>query len=460
MENSTSPLLVSDEVDNTNFPVENDDACNKRKRQKKSEVWPEMTEIVDSKGESRYECKHCHFQLAKIKSGTTSHLKRHLTHCERYVETKKNHDDKLRQQQLSFGPLSIDSTSFPPLRDGKFCMEQMKESAATWILMHDHPFSIVEEEGFNIFCRSGMPQWTSISCVMIYELERKKLSCLLKAAKNISLTTDLWKSKNQKIEYMVVTAHWIDSDCKLNKRVLSFFNIPPPRGGPQISDAILKCARDWEIENKIFTVSVDNASVNDVAIRNLLNDLLRIKNNIVCGGKLFHVRCCAHILNLIAQDGLTEIKDIVDDVRRSVDFIRRTDSRLLKFAEIVKYLNLSERKLIDDCKTRWNSTYEMIQIAISFKEVFTRFKAREPSYVYCPIEEQWKKLEKVFSILKVLYEATKEISGTEYPTSSLFLNDIFRVKMILDENSHDEDEFICRMIEKMKRVHQCPKEGD
>ncbi|KZV36929.1 zinc finger BED domain-containing protein RICESLEEPER 2-like [Dorcoceras hygrometricum] len=129
----------------------------------------------------------------------------------------------------------------------------MKEAAATWILMHDHPFSIVEEEWFNLFCRGGMSQWTSISratikkhCFMIYELERKQLSCLLKAAKNISLTTDLWNSKNQKIEYMVVTAHWIDSDWKLHKRVLSFFNIPAPRGGPQISDAILKCARDWE----------------------------------------------------------------------------------------------------------------------------------------------------------------------------------------------------------------------
>ncbi|KZV21413.1 zinc finger BED domain-containing protein RICESLEEPER 2-like [Dorcoceras hygrometricum] len=76
--------LLIDEVDNTNFPMENDDACKKRKRQKKSEVWPEMTKIVDSKGESRYECKHCHFQLAQIKSGTTSHLKRHLTHGKRY----------------------------------------------------------------------------------------------------------------------------------------------------------------------------------------------------------------------------------------------------------------------------------------------------------------------------------------------------------------------------------------
>ncbi|XP_073153195.1 zinc finger BED domain-containing protein RICESLEEPER 2-like [Henckelia pumila] len=178
--------------------------------------------------------------------------------------------------------------------------------------------------------------------------------------------------------------------------------------------------------------------------------LSRIKNNIVCGGKLFHVRCCAHILNLIVQDGLTEIKDIIDDIRRSVDFIRRTDARLLKFAEIVKYLNLYERKLIDDFKTRWNSTYEMLKVALSFKEVFPRFKDREPSYVDCHTDDQWERLEKIFCILKVFHGAIKVISGTEYPTSNLFLNEVFRVKMIFDDKSHDEEEYIRIMTQRMK----------
>ncbi|KAG6516436.1 hypothetical protein ZIOFF_026901 [Zingiber officinale] len=112
-----------------------------------------------------------------------------------------------------------------------------------------------------------------------------------------------------------------------------------------------------------------------------------------------------------AQDGLNEIKDIIHVIRQSVDFIRRTDARLIQFAEIVKQLKLQERKLVDDCKTRWNSTYEMLRTAIAFKEVFPRFKDREPNYVHCPTESDWEKLLKVFSVLKVFYQATKIISG-------------------------------------------------
>ena len=137
---------------------------------------------------------------------------------------------------------------------------------------------------------------------------------------------------------MVITGHWIDSSWKLNKRVLNFFHIPPPRGGPQISDTMLKCARAWEIENKIYTVFVDNASANDAAIKYMKQDFLKINTNLICGGKLFHVRCCAHILNLIAQDDLNEIKDIIHVICKSVDISRRTDARLIQFAEIVNEL--------------------------------------------------------------------------------------------------------------------------
>lgn len=90
---------------------------------------------------------------------------------------------------------------------------------------------------------------------------------VLKTVRNISLTTDLWKSKNQKIEYMVITGHWIDSNWKMNNCVLSFANIPPPHCGPQISDTVIKCARAWGLENKVYTVSIDNVSVNDATIK-------------------------------------------------------------------------------------------------------------------------------------------------------------------------------------------------
>ncbi|GER37196.1 BED zinc finger [Striga asiatica] len=103
------------------------------------------------------------------------------------------------------------------------------------------------------------------------------MKSMLKKVNKISLTTDLWKSKNQKIEYMVITRHWIDSNWRLQKRVLNFVHIPPPRRAVEIADAIYKCLKDWGIESKVYTISVDNASNNDTALRSLKDTFSRNK---------------------------------------------------------------------------------------------------------------------------------------------------------------------------------------
>ncbi|KAK4426469.1 Zinc finger BED domain-containing protein RICESLEEPER 2 [Sesamum alatum] len=147
------------------------------------------------------------------------------------------------------------------------------------------------------------------------------------------------------MEYMVITGHWIDQNWQLQKPVLNFVHIPPPRRGLEIADAIWCCLEYWDIQSKIHTVSVDNASANDSAIYHLKTYAQR-KKKLLCEGRLFHVRCCAHILNLIAQDGISEIKSIVEVIRDNVEYVRRSDARLLLFSEIVKELNLKESWLM------------------------------------------------------------------------------------------------------------------
>ncbi|GKA98783.1 zinc finger BED domain-containing protein RICESLEEPER 2-like protein [Tanacetum coccineum] len=80
---------------------------------------------------------------------------------------------------------------------------------------------------------------------------------------------------------MVLTGHFIDSNWRLQKRVLSFIHLPPPHRGTDIADNLYKCFKDWNIENKVFTISVDNASNNDKAIKNLTK-ILRFKK-LPCG---------------------------------------------------------------------------------------------------------------------------------------------------------------------------------
>ena len=89
---------------------------------------------------------------------------------------------------------------------------------------------------------------------------------------------------------MVLTGHFIDAAWNLQKRVLSFVKMPTPRHRIDVADAIFKCLKSWGIEDKVFSVSVDNAFYNDSCLRNL-KDYLSLNNKLVLDGKLFHVRC-------------------------------------------------------------------------------------------------------------------------------------------------------------------------
>ena len=71
---------------------------------------------------------------------------------------------------------------------------------------------------------------------------------------------------------------------------------------------------------------VDNASANDSGIsylRRLMNSLKSRISEVM----YLHMRCDAHILNLIFQDGLKELDQSIKCVRAAVKFIRGSTSR-------------------------------------------------------------------------------------------------------------------------------------
>ncbi|XP_019427048.1 PREDICTED: zinc finger BED domain-containing protein RICESLEEPER 2-like [Lupinus angustifolius] len=323
-------------------------------------------------------------------------------------------------------------------------------------MMHELPFNIVDAQGMMWAFQYGIPEFQKMSrktirndCIAIYEAEKKCLKALLRSVGKISLTTDMWRSNHQVAEYMVITGHFIDAGWKLQKRVLSFVKVPAPRRGVDVADAIFKCLKSWGIDEKVFSISVDNASYNDSCLKTLKENL-SCDSRLVLDGALFHVRCCAHILNLLVQDGLKEIKDVIYNIRESVKYINHNDSRLKKICDVVEQKHLKERKLVIDCPTRWNSTFDMISCALKFKTVFASYKDKEPHYNYAPSNEDWEKVEKVCRLLHVFSLATHVISGSEYPTANLYLAEVARVKDAIDKASEDEDHFMREMVAPMK----------
>lgn len=169
------------------------------------------------------------------------------------------------------------------------------------------------------------------------KLRKKRVQGLLKYPKRVSITTDIWRS-GQKLEYMVVTCHFVH-DWKLHKRVLNFVKVPPPHNGAAVSDSLYKCLEDWGLERKLASVTMDNASYNDVDVKRLKESLSYL-GKLPYDGKFFHVRCCAHILNILVQDGLSEIESVIHDVRDSVKHISATPLRIQMFSETTKQMRL------------------------------------------------------------------------------------------------------------------------
>ena len=97
----------------------------------------------------------------------------------------------------------------------------------------------------------------------------------------ISLTFDCWTSINGD-GYIRLTAHYVDEDWKLNNNILSFIDMPPPHTGEALATKILDFLKEWGIERKVFTITLDNASANDT-LQDILKERLRLDKNLLCG---------------------------------------------------------------------------------------------------------------------------------------------------------------------------------
>lgn len=92
-----------------------------------------------------------------------------------------------------------------------------------------------------------------------------------------------------------------------------------------------KVLLDWGLD-KVMTVTIDNASANDSGVSYLRRQMNNLKTSIA-QDKYLHMRCVAHIVNLIVQDGLREVDMSIKRVRAAVRFIKNSPSRLIKFKE-------------------------------------------------------------------------------------------------------------------------------
>ena len=374
-------------------------------------MWKYFIEFTDNEGKKGI-CNKCgkHVKADSASHGTSS-LRHHYRVC------------------VLKGSTSMVSTHDPV---------EFRKELVKYIVSTDQSFSHVESAGFGRFVHYLVPginiisRKTLRSDIMRNFLEDKDTlrACFMSARFNVALTSDIW-SGNAKMDYMSVVVHNIDQSWNLNKRIVAFKRIEGSHTADAILAILLDVIEEWNFQDRIISITLDNATNNDAMVRALR---LKIPNQ-EC---LLHQRCATHIINLIVKSGFRHFDECIRKIRDAISWLNSSNQRVDDLKRRFLINGLDERQFHTDNKIRWNSTFLMLHSFLSERhvEITREFVNRNGGH---DITETDIARAKVFThFLHVFYDETCALSAVYTPTSYLAIHSVTKIAEHLHDCNHFE----------------------
>ena len=376
-------------------------------------------------------CKYCKKEYSAGSRGGTGHLNRHYEAC--LKKYSKHEQGGGVQTQLNIAADGSVSTWV-------YNSDVARQEIARYIAVEDLPIRMGESPAFErMIQRAFCPQYSNVSrkttkkdIVKSYHEKWDALRQSLSALTfSIALTSDIWTSSHQRTSYLSVVAHYLDSKYRLNKRVIGFKDIDESHTGEAIASQILEVIQEYKIEDRVVSITLDNASANTSAM-NTLEPYIQS----YIGGYVLHQRCVCHIINLIVQSGMSQVSKHLSSIRSAIRFLSTSPLAYSKFKEYCKVRGKKPRKFGLDMKVRWNSTYHMLKQVKGYEKIFTNFiNAQDIGIVLTNTD--WQVVASLCDFLEPFYNATTQLSGIYYPTSPLVLEWLMKIVDTFQEKSTD-----------------------
>ena len=313
----------------------------------------------------------------------------------------------------------------------------MVEAIGNFIACDMQPLSVVENAGFKQLMYRAEPRFkvpsrtyfTNTVIPAMYTRKRVKTENVLSSVQYCSVTTDIWTAQHSARSYISPTVHCVTSSWELASYCLSTKELPGEHAATNISTAIQEMLNDWNIDTeKVVAVVTDNA-------RNMVNAISELG--------LFNFPCIGHTLQLGVKKGfdVPKVHTALARVGRLVAHFHRSPKSMSKLKEKQKLLGLPEHQLINDCITRWGSTYEMLKRFIEQQQAICAMLLEDgDNRSLMPSTDEIATMEELVEILKHFYQATEILSGELYPTIGVvfpILNRFLTVLLISGSNDKD-----------------------
>lgn len=203
-----------------------------------SEAWKHYNITWKDNKKVAAHCKHCGQSVPcdSVQNGTSS-ARSHARTCKGNPDNDKS--SNLQQSVLGFQPLGSSSEPAPYKSNWVFDCKAAREAFVKKMIIDQDAFCEFQKPGWKVLMPVILPPYFRLpgraqfarDCISMYEKLKGELREFFTSTKQrVSLTTDTWTSSNQKINYMCVTAHYIDDDWVLQKKIIYFVPIVSHKG--------------------------------------------------------------------------------------------------------------------------------------------------------------------------------------------------------------------------------------
>nr|ABA95117.1 hAT family dimerisation domain containing protein [Oryza sativa Japonica Group] len=327
------------------------------KRSRTSTVWQNFDEIKetgpDGKEVTLARCKICRTKLSGKSSSGTGHLSRHAASC------AKKQGIQLRQQQLILNP---DGT----VRSWEYDPQVARESLTRLIARQDLPLNFGESTAFEKYIQTAHnPRFKSVSSQTttrdlrkFYKQGRDTLKELFNTCTfSVSITSDIWSGK-AKEDYISVVAHFVDDNWEIQKRIIALKLIDVAHTADNIAERISMVVQEFDLTNKIFAITLDNAAANSRAM-----EILQPVFSVYGQSFLLHQRCACHIINLIVKTGFKRVSTHIDSVREAISWLFASNPRVAKWK---RFCDASGMKPLFHMKQKYLKYWKEIPVLYAF----------------------------------------------------------------------------------------------
>ena len=265
---------------------------------------------------------------------------------------------------------------------------------------------------------------------MKYDEVKQSIKEKLEKAEFISLTTDMWTGCHNH-GYISLSAHFVGDDWKMDHYCLQTREVVSSHTAQNLAGEISCSLDEWGITDKVVMVTTDNGQ--------------NIKNAIIEELQYSHLCCVGHTLQLGIGKALqlTAVSRVLGRVRKLVEHFHKSTLATNCLREKQIRLELPQHVLVMECKTRWSSTYHMIQRVQEQQAAICAVLAENRDRTIrslLPENEEWSTIEDLLSVLKPFCDGTTIMSGSRYPTFSFLaplLHKLLEVTLKIKEDDSE-----------------------